>query len=386
MFMKNKIFTLTMVVMALFTNAQGLITTEAKGVGADRDGALQDAMRNAVAQACGTAIQSVTQMQNYVAIKDAVSTQTSGWIKNYNIVSETPLSETFEVIIKANVSTSALEQDIKTLSQWLGGLQFLVFFDPRDVPSEEYKFYDWAYDRFNEKLKEKEYKYIEKSLFSTMIAKNEIQEVAQQDNQYSYVQRLGETTKAEFTILIKKINIRKGEDEGHAGGIKTVLEVLAYDNCTADGFFTTVMESDWINMPTEVESTKAAITEAIDKGTDRLFYQFNKYMGAWVNNGASFELRFQKLGGARALRSLIGKMRNSPDFGGEMQPYQQLDFTQLRCTFKKKPYDMYDAVLTMADETESLRARAIDAKKQYGRLIVFEPTQNPQDNDKSKAN
>jgi hypothetical protein len=47
---------------------------------------------------------------------------------------------------------------------------------------------------------------------------------------------------------------------------------------------------------------------------------------------------------------------------------------------------MYDAVLTMADETESLRPRAIDAKKQYGRLIVFEPTKNPQDNDKRNAN
>lgn len=347
---------------------------EVKGVGQDRDVALQDAMRNAVAQACGTKLQSVTKMKNYVAIKDAVSTQTSGWIKTYSIVKETPLSDTYEVVIKANVSTSALEQDIKTLSQWLGGLQFLVFYDLREIPSEQMDYYEWAYSRLNEKLKEREYKYIEKSLFKSMVAKDELAELANQNNQYSYVQRLGETTKAEFTALIKSIDIRSGADEGHGGGYKVVLNLLAYDNCTADGFFPAVMESGWKNLPNKDAAIKAAITDAIDKGSDRFLFQFNKYMGDWVNNGASFELRFKNMGTPRTLRSLVGKMKNHPDFGGELQPYQEANFVQLRCNFKNKPYDMYDAVLTMADETESLKEKMIDATKQYGRLIVFEPT------------
>lgn len=373
--MKKGIFTIALIFVAFITFAQDSYTAEnVKGVGTDRDGAIQDAMRNAVAQVCGTKIQSVTQMQNYIVMKDAVSTQTSGWIKNYTIVKETPLSETFEVLINANVSLSALEQDIKTLSQWLGGLQFLVFFDPREVPEDEYVYYDWAYDRLNEKLKEKEYKYIEKTLFKTMVAKDEIQELAEQDNQYSYVQRLGETTKAEFTILIKKITFRNGADEGHGGGVKVVVEALAYDNCTADGFFSVVMESGWVNLPNHEQAVKGAITEAIDKGTDRLFYQFNKYMGDWVNNGASFELRFIDMGTPRSLRSFVNLMKNNADFGGELQPFQEANFVQLRCNFKKKPYDMYDAVLNMADETEELKPKEIDASKQYGRLIVFKPT------------
>lgn len=371
--MKKTMFTLLLAVITLLTFGQ-VTVVEVKGVGQDRDGALQDAMRSAVAQACGTKLQSVTQMKNFVAIKDAVSTQTSGWIQKYSIVKETPLSDTYEVVIKANVSTTALEQDIMTLSQWLGGLQFLVFYDPREVPSGQLDYYEWAYSRLNEKLKEREYKYIEKTLFKSMVAKDEIAEIANQDNQYSYVQRLGETTKSEFTALIKSMDIRSGASEGHGGGYKVVLSLLAYDNCTADGFFPAVMESGWKNLPNKDAAIKAAITDAIDKGSDRFLYQFNKYMGDWVNNGASFELRFKNMGTPRTLRSLIGKMKNHPDFGGELQPYQEANFVQLRCNFKKKPYDMYDAVLTMADETESLKERMIDATKQYGRLIVFEPT------------
>lgn len=370
--MRRITFTFLMSIFAFFSFAQEV--AEVKGVGVDRDGAIQDALRNAVAQVCGTKLQATTKMQNYMAIKDAVATQTSGWIQKYDVIKETPLSDTYEVVIKAVVSTSALEQDIKTLSQWLGGLQFLVYYDPREIADNEIQYYEWAYDRMNEKLKEREYKYIEKTLFKNLVSKKEVAELATQDNQYSYVQRLGESAKAEFTALIKSIDIRSGADEGHGGGYKVVVNLLAYDNCTADGFFPAVMESGWKNLPNKDAAIKAAITEAIDKGTDRFLYQFNKYMGDWVNNGASFELRFQNMGTPRTLRSLIGKMKEDPSFGGEMQPYQEANFVQLRCNFKKKPYDMYDAVLNMADETESLKAREIDATKQYGRLIVFEPT------------
>lgn len=370
--MKKITFLLIALFSAFYVNSQEVV--EVKGVGNDRDGAIQDALRSAVAQVCGTKISSVTQMDNFIVMRDAVATQSSGWIQKYDVLKETPLSETYEVLIKAVVSTDALEQDIKTLSQWLGGLQFLVFYDPREIPSEQLAYYEYAYDRMNEKLKEKEYKYIEKTLFKTMVEKKEIAEVAAQDNQYSYVQRLGESTKAEFTALIKSIDIRSGTDEGHGGGYKVVVNLTAYDNCTADGFFPAVMESGWKNLPNKDAAIKAAITEAIDNGFDRFIYQFNKYMGDWLNNGASFELRFVNMGTPRTLRGLIAAMKADAAFGGELQPYQEANFIQLRCNFKKKPYDMYDAVLNMADQIEEIKVMQIDASKQYGRLIVFEPT------------
>jgi hypothetical protein len=61
-------------------------TVESKGTGLNRADALQDALRNAISQAVGVSLRSETRVENYMIISDAIASNTSGYIKKYNIL------------------------------------------------------------------------------------------------------------------------------------------------------------------------------------------------------------------------------------------------------------------------------------------------------------
>ncbi len=85
-----------------------------------RDAALEDAQKRAVEQAIGILIDSQTQVENYQLISDKILSQTKGYIKRYNITSETVDSGLLRVRINAEVALGRLTDDLSGIGILLG--------------------------------------------------------------------------------------------------------------------------------------------------------------------------------------------------------------------------------------------------------------------------
>jgi len=93
-------------------------TVIATGVGADRDQAVEDGLRNAVEQAIGVYLKSTTIVENYQAI-DKLLTHSRGYVKDYDVISErveTPLYRVklSAVVIVRELKASLLELNLYT--------------------------------------------------------------------------------------------------------------------------------------------------------------------------------------------------------------------------------------------------------------------------------
>lgn len=95
----------------------------AEGVGAvvagnqakARDEALRDAMRKAIEQAVGTVISSETVVENFQLLSDRIYTQTSGYIRSYQVVSEGAEGELFRLRIRARVAMGQVKDDLAAI-------------------------------------------------------------------------------------------------------------------------------------------------------------------------------------------------------------------------------------------------------------------------------
>ncbi len=372
--MKRFIFLVLTASIAFNLIAQDEATVNAKGFGTDRGTALQDAYRNAVSQAVGTYVSSETSVENFVVIKDAISTKSQGYITSYAVVTEGPANGMFQMEINAKVSLSPLKADVKLLADAIGGVRFLVMYDNRKVDSKMVGDYDYAVERVNEYLASNGYRYIEKSRFEELQKEAMNLMESSDTSEMSYVQRLGLKSGAQFIIYLKGIVVdsrSEAFDTRFSSQVK--LQVKAYDNCTAEGLGTVSIESERINSR-ELEATvRTGLSDAINSNFSRLMNLFNGYIGTWVNTGTPFELRFYSLGGFREFRDLRTKLKEDPDFGGQFEITSVANYTRINCTYKNKPDDLAFKILDFADEIPTLKEKKVDVKLIYGRQINFAP-------------
>lgn len=376
--MRTRLKSLIFLFLMLSTIAQAQtpasVEVDVKGVGIKREDALQDAFRNAVGEAMGVALVSETRVENFIVIKDAIQTRTQGYIETYKIIKETPFPDRYEVQIKAKVNLSPLKADINVLARSVGGIRFLVMYDDRKISEEEKPYYEFAVQRINEHLSERKYRYIDKNRFEAL--KKEAMYLYQdsETNEESYAQRLGMMADAQFIILLRSVKVQsRSEAFDTRTAAQIIIEAAAYDNCTAEGLGTIVLESDW-NSSRELSAAKnTGITQAIEKHMPRLLGVFNSYMGEWVNNGTPFELRFYSTGTFRDFRELRRKIVEDPNFGGQIEVVAFNNYTKLNVTFRDRPDDLAYRILDYADEIPTLRDRLLDVKLIYGRQINFAP-------------
>jgi hypothetical protein len=179
---------------------------------------------------------------------------------------------------------------------------------------------------------------------------------------------------AQFIISISNLTAdRKSEQFDTRTSAKISMQVKAYDNCTAEGLGTLSFESAR-NSSSDAESVFGlGINDAISKNADQLIGRFIAYIGNWVNNGTPYELRFYNVGTYRDFRDLKGKMKEGTHFGGDMEIVSVNNYTKLNCTFKKKPDELADMVLDLADQIPALKEKVLDIKLIYGRQINFAP-------------
>jgi hypothetical protein len=349
-------------------------TVRAKGFGGDRSNAIEDAYRNAVSQAVGTYVSSETSVENFVVVKDAITTRSKGYITDYSIINEGMQTGMYQVEIEATVSLSPLKADAKLLADAIGGVRFLVMYDPRKVKEDEISNYEFAVERVNEQLAQQGYRYIEKNRFDELQREAMNLMEASDTTEMSYIQRLGLKSGAQFIIYLKNIRVdsrSEAFDTRFSSVVK--MDVKAYDNCTAEGLGTVSIEGERTSSRELNSTVKDGIASASKNELGELMTLFNSYIGTWVNTGAPFELRFYNLGGFREFRDLRDQLKSDSDFGGQFEITSVPEYTRINCTYKSKPDDLAFKVLDMTDAIPAMKSKKVDVKLIYGRQINFAP-------------
>jgi len=97
------------------TTVEGVGVIVADNTAQARDQAIQDALRLAVEQAAGTMVSSETLVQNYEVLRDQVYSQSQGYIRHYDVTSETTEGNLYRVTIAAAVAKGNLKNDLAAL-------------------------------------------------------------------------------------------------------------------------------------------------------------------------------------------------------------------------------------------------------------------------------
>jgi hypothetical protein len=364
----KKIYFLFMLTLTLSGLAQNITEVEATGSGLTKADALQDALRNAVSQGAGVALKSETKVENFMVVSDAIATNSQGYINKYTVVREVPFPGRFETTVKALVSLDPIKADFQLLSKTIGGVRFLAAVDEMKAKADKAT-YDFAVEKINAHLASKNYRYIEKNVFERL-RKEAMNMAEESDTGITNVQRMGIMADAQFLIVVSDITTSQKEGQFGTRSLNKVNVICkTYDNCTGEGLGTVILESGW---KTSADN-RTAVSEAIDSGMVKLLNTFTGYIGNWVNNGTPYEIRFYKMGTFRDLRELRTKLKNDPNFGGELELTSVNNYTKINCTFKKKPDDLADKVLEYSDEIATLAPQKIDVKLIFGRQISFAP-------------
>jgi hypothetical protein len=347
-------------------------------MGIARADAMADAMRAAVGKAAGVVVKSETTVENFMVIKDAIATNSSGYITSYQVESEGSAPAGYQVTIKAKVSQKPLKADVALLTQSIGGMRWLVAYDPTNLTPEQLAQYDQAVDQANAYLSSKKYRYIERSRMATLQkeAGNMVQEDANgAGTELTYAQQLGMQAGAQFIILLTDIGqSTRSEAFDTRTATRVTLKAKAFDNCTGEGLATVPLEGDWQSGRDAAESYRTSLTAAVTASMPKVMETVLGYIGDWANNGVPYELRFYGLGGYRDLRALREKLTTDALFGGQLELTSVNNYTRLNGTFKRKPEQMADYVLDKADEVPAIAARKLDVRFMFGRQINFAPT------------
>jgi len=125
-FIRNHLFFLLCLILLPFNTlaadpvsinatAEGIAVIVDNNTALARDQAVKDALRMVVEQTVGTMISSETVVQSYEVLQDQIYSKTQGYIRNYNIINESPDGNLYRVTIQANVAKGVLKNDLMAL-------------------------------------------------------------------------------------------------------------------------------------------------------------------------------------------------------------------------------------------------------------------------------
>ncbi len=361
--------------------AQTEETVEVKGVGFGtdkkkaREDAIQDALRNAVSQVGGVHLKSSTEVQNFMTLNDAISTRTDGYVKSSTILEEIPFPEKYEVKIKATVSLEPMVEDAKTLSEMIGGVNFIVIYDPRTLTPAQKVNYDFTYERMNEKLNDKGYSRTEAALYAKAVS------FTNNTNEIEYLSQVAMYTNSEFVIQIKDIFIKTEEKAGGLWASQVTIDAKTFDGCNWRNLGTVILRGDTKVHKDKPEAERLAIADAVDLGFDRLMLQFNTDIGSWVESGAPYELRFYSFNlDDMDFIDFIEQLIADSKTIGEPQMTTVDQYFKLVLRSKSSQFGAYKLVLKSATAIPNFKTQAPSREILYGRQMTFTPkgVRNPE--------
>jgi hypothetical protein len=84
------------------------VTIEAKGVGHNRQDAIDQGLRTAVMSAVGGIVDAETVTENDRIVKDRIRQLSGGVVERYDVISETPGADSYMVMLRATISRQAI--------------------------------------------------------------------------------------------------------------------------------------------------------------------------------------------------------------------------------------------------------------------------------------
>jgi hypothetical protein len=368
------LFLITIIIFtSLFAYSQEE-TVEVKGVGFGtdkkkaREDAIQDALRQAVAQVGGVHLKSSTEVQNFVTLNDAISTRADGYVKSSTVLEETPFPDKYEVKVRATVSLAPMVEDAKTLSEMVGGVNFIVVYDARSLTPAQKVYYDFAYERMNEKLNDKGYSRTEAALFAKAVT------FTNNTNEIEYLSQVAMYTNSEFVIQIKDIILKTEEKAGGLWATQATMDVKAFDGCNWRNLGTVIFKGDTKVQKDKQFAEREAIADAVDLGFDRLMLQFNTDIGSWVDGGAPYELRFYSF----TLDDLdfiefVDLLIKDTNTVGEPQMTTVYQYFKLVLRSKNSQFGVFKLVLKSAVAIENFKTQSPSREILYGRQMSITP-------------
>lgn len=364
---KQMILSFFIVLIAISILAQ--TTVEVKGVGVDRNGAIEDAKRAAIEQALGTTVSSESQMQNFMLVKDVISTKTAGYLTSYTIKNEVPYPDRYEVTITAVVSESGLKADAKSLAQSLGGLRFVVIFDPRKITNKvDSVSYNYCYEKANEFLSRSKYRHVEKESFDNLKA-DAIKLSDKDTSSMTFAQNLAFIADGEIIIKIENIILKEEPKALNSNTVKAIIDMKIYDNCTGEALGNAEGTSDEkIVTVTDEEALRNIIAEAANRAMEKAMFLAKSYFSDWVNNGTIYELRFYGID-EDMFDDITIELEKDALYGGQADYKITNNFMRALISFKLPPTEMRRIVRTISEK----QGEKLETKVSYGRQYSFAP-------------
>jgi len=279
---------LFVVAMALPAFAQESKTVTAEGVAAiqgnardiARDAALEDAQKRAVEQAIGILIDSQTQVENYQLISDKILSQTKGYIKRYNVTSETVDSGLLRVRINAEVALGRLTDDLSGIGILLGRMhkpRTMVMVAEQNIGREIYAWWLGTHgeqtdisvveNAFMDKFTEKGFEFIDHQIAVKKITVTGAYRV--QDLSVTQAKTLAAQADAEVVIIGKAIAKFYGDIGGGMKSVQADLTARAVRIDTGQVIATTTTHAAAVHI-SEITAGTEALKKAANQAAEEM--------------------------------------------------------------------------------------------------------------------
>lgn len=319
------------------------MTVRVKGEGKTKNEAIENAKRFAVEQA-GVAVISETRVENFQLIQDIIKSRAEGYIQSYNIISETTSMDKFIVEIEAIISKNPVDADVKSLTERMGGIRFMVYYEP-DAISIDKRLLEYTMNRINELLTNNKYRCAEPNVVRKLI--EQARQLSEQ-SAFTKAQEIAYAADASYYIEIANLSIttrQLGEKLRITSPPEVSLELKLYDTGTAEVITNVVSR---ISGDSASWNEDNAILNAIDKAVQEIgtkfLYRIPEQFGNWLNTGYPYQLRFFGITNPDLVDQLIIKLQEDPKVGGEMMPNDVAGYTWVNITYKGTPFQLNLAV------------------------------------------
>jgi len=273
--------------------AEGVAAIQGNARDIARDAALEDAQKRAVEQAIGILIDSQTQVENYQLISDKILSQTKGYIKRYNISSETADSGLLRVRINAEVALGQLTDDLSGIGILLGRMhkpRTIVMIAEQNIGREAYAWWLGAHgeqadlnvveNSFMDKFTEKGFEFIDHEVAAKEIKVTAAYRV--QDLSVAQAKTLAAQADAEVVIIGKAVAKLYGDVGGGMKSVQADLSARAVRIDTGQVIATATTHAAAVHI-TEItagtEALKKAANQAAEEMLGKILAVYSKETG-----------------------------------------------------------------------------------------------------------
>lgn len=374
-----------MIIVLSSVSAFGQAVT-ATGMGVKRSMALENAKRNAVEQGVGALIDSKTVVENYQVLQDKIYSRASGYITNYNVLSEgkTPDGSMYSVTIQATVKADSIKDDLRAigiLMVQIGNPRFMALYLPETKSSMHRgsRVVKAAEQAINGVFARKGFIVLDRSFINDVY--NEIEQAGRIDVDMDDLSALALKYKADL-LLVYDVHAAKktGGQSKYFGGIMVEISLRAVAPATADliaqksgDLYVKISKNLSGGYYDNMQAAKAA--DALGKGvSDALIGDTLKYYERAANAGTRFDVWFRNFSEEETY-TIVDVIESIPGFKDKNVRNESPGNFQLDVNFQGKKFD-FKRGLFRGLKKEGIRFQTQQAKG--NRFLLFkEGTDNP---------